>query len=57
MNFFLQINAHATVRADDFVGADTRASGYITVWVVDANVVGHVADDVAGALDRRRNET
>jgi hypothetical protein len=56
VDFFLQVDSHGSINADDFVGADAGACGDVAVGVVDVSVVGKVADDVIGALDGGSDE-
>jgi len=51
VDFFLEVDAERAVGADDFVRADARVGGDVTVGIRDADVGGIVADDVIGAFN------
>jgi hypothetical protein len=56
VNFLLQINSHASINTDDFVGTNAGARGHIAAGVVDGNMVWKVTDHVVGALNGGSDE-
>jgi hypothetical protein len=53
MNFFLKINAHYPVRADDLIGTHSGVGGHIATPVRNANIGGIVTDGVVGTFNGR----
>ena len=56
VNFFLQVNTHSTVRANDFVGANTGPCGDVSTWVRDTNISRVITYRVVCALDCRGSQ-
>jgi len=50
MDFFLQIDADGSIRADHFIGADSSRSGNISSRVGNPNVRAIVANEVMSSL-------
>src|SRR5215469_5055436 len=51
VDFFLEIDADAAVRANDLVGTNTCVGGHIAAGVSDANISRIVANGVVCSLD------
>lgn len=56
MNFFLQINSHTPIRADDLIRAYTRVCRHISARVRNAHVGRIVTDNVVGTLEGGGNQ-